>query len=93
MIYSHAGIFSEMAQVSPTKHSLSRCNYYLYGLNNLLFKHEDDLMSVLKDVFEVNDPVGIGAGRQHRDLVQDLHWAVDPASENRFGIKTLFQKD
>ena len=31
MIYSHAGIFLAMAQASPTKHSLSRCNYNLYG--------------------------------------------------------------
>ena len=37
-------------------------------------------MLVLKDVLEVHDPVGVGAGREHRDLVQDLHRAVDPAS-------------
>ena len=30
MLYSFASIFSEMAQASPTKHSLSRCNYNLY---------------------------------------------------------------
>ena len=33
MLYSHAGIFSEMAQASPTKHSLSRCSYDLYVSN------------------------------------------------------------
>ena len=37
-------------------------------------------MLVLKDVLEVHDPVGVGAGREHRDLVQDLHGAVDPTS-------------
>ena len=31
MLYSRAGIFSEMAQASPTKLSLSKCNYDLYG--------------------------------------------------------------
>ena len=30
MLYSHAVIFTEMAQANPTKHSLSRCNYNLY---------------------------------------------------------------
>jgi len=35
---------------------------------------------VLKDVLEVHDPVGVCAGREHRDLVQDLHGAVDTAS-------------
>ena len=37
-------------------------------------------MLVLKDVLKVDDPVGVGAGREHGDLVQDLHRAVDPAS-------------
>ena len=31
MLYSRSSIFSEMAEASPTKHSLSRCNYNLYG--------------------------------------------------------------
>ena len=35
MLYSRAGIFSEMAQASPTKLSLSRCNYDLYGLGSV----------------------------------------------------------
>ena len=32
MLLSHASIFSEMAQASPTKHSLARCNYNLCDL-------------------------------------------------------------
>ena len=33
MLYSHASHFSEMAQASPTKHSLSRCNNNLYDIH------------------------------------------------------------
>ena len=37
MLYSCTGIFSEMAQASPTKLSLSRCNYDLYVVELLSF--------------------------------------------------------
>ena len=37
MLYSSAGIFSETAQVSPTKLSLSRCNYDLYGVYRVTY--------------------------------------------------------
>ena len=40
-------------------------------------------MSVLIDVFQVDDPVGLCAGGQHGDLVQDLHRAVDAAPDAR----------
>ncbi len=49
----------------------------------LLFQNQNDLVSVLEDVLEVNDPVGVGAGRQHGDLVQYLHRAVDAAADAR----------
>ena len=35
---NRASIFSEMAQVSPTKHSLSRCNYDLYVNDPFLWR-------------------------------------------------------
>ena len=35
MLYSPADIFSEMAQANPTKLSLSRRNYDLYGYSQL----------------------------------------------------------
>ncbi len=38
-------------------------------------------MFVLEDVLEVDDPVGLGAGGEHGDLVEDLHGAVDATSD------------
>ena len=40
MIIRCVGIFSEMVQASPTKHSLSRCNYDIHG-SEALFKDNE----------------------------------------------------
>jgi hypothetical protein len=50
---------------------------------NLLFQDENDFVLVLINVFEVDDAVGLGAGRQHGDLVHDLHRAVHAAPDAR----------
>ena len=43
MKYTHVGIFSLTAQASLAKHSLSRCNYDLYGMKLMLENvHESD---------------------------------------------------
>ena len=40
-------------------------------------------MFVLEDVLKVDDPVGLGAGGEHGDLVEDLHGAVHAAPHAR----------
>jgi hypothetical protein len=48
---------------------------------NLLFEDEYDLVFVLEHVFEVDDPVGVDAGGEHGNLVEDLHGAVDATAD------------
>lgn len=52
---------------------------------DLLFEDKYDLVLVLEHVFEVDDPVGVDAGGEHGNLVEDLHGAVD-ATANPFEI-------
>ena len=47
---------------------------------HLLFEDENDLVLVLEDIFEVDDFVGVVTDGEHRDLVEDLHGAVDTAA-------------
>jgi hypothetical protein len=48
-----------------------------------LFKDEDDLLVVLKDVLEMDDLGGLGADGEQSDLVQHLSGAVHSASNPR----------
>ena len=62
MIHSRAGIFSETAQASLIKHSLSGCNYDLYGL--IPFEHFNNIFFLSQYV----EPLLVPLKRSQRPL-------------------------
>ena len=57
----------------------------------LLFQNQDDFMPVLKDIFQVDNFVGIGADGKYGNLMQNIHGAVNtffidhPLTRGKFG--------